>query len=182
MNDILSRHVATTPMLQSSHQASKALTSIREFLAFRLGAEEYGLDILMAQEIRSFEVPTRMANTPSHILGISNLRGVIVPIVDMRIKFNLEQVQYNELTVIIVLNIGGKILGMVVDGVSDVISFESGQLRPVPEFSSVIDHDYLLAVGTVENRMMMLLDIERLMRCADMGLAQETREIRNASE
>lgn len=146
------------------------MTSVREFLAFKLGAEEYGIDILRVQEIRSFEPPTRMANAPAYILGVVNLRGVIVPIVDMRIKFNLEEVKYDTFTVVIVLNIGSQVIGMVVDGVSDVITLAPEQLRPVPELSSSIGSDHLLAIGSLENRMLILLDIEKLMSSADMGL------------
>ena len=110
-----------------------ALTSIREFLAFKLGAEEYGIDILRVQEIRSYEAPTRIANAPDFIKGVVNLRGVIVPIVDMRLKFKLERADYDSFTVVIVLNIGHRVVGMVVDGVSDVITLSAEQLRPVPE-------------------------------------------------
>ena len=145
-------------------------TAIQEFLAFKLGNEEYGMDILRVQEIRSYERPTRLANAPAYIKGMINLRGVIVPIIDMRIKFNLEPVNYDEFTVVIVLNIGQQVFGMVVDGVSDVITFTPAQLRPVPSFSAVIDSDHLLAIGSLENRTLMLIDIEKLMTSADMGL------------
>lgn len=148
--------------------------NIQEFLAFKLGNEEYGIDILRVQEIRSYEAPTRMANAPSFIKGVINLRGVIVPIVDMRLKFNLEQVDYNDFTVVIVLNIGKHVVGMVVDGVSDVITLSSGQLRPVPDFSSAISSDHVMAIGSVEDRMLILLDIEKLMTSADMGLVAQT--------
>jgi purine-binding chemotaxis protein CheW len=146
------------------------LGHIREFLAFKLGAEEYGIDILRVQEIRSFEQPTRIANAPTHVLGVVNLRGTIVPIVDMRVKFNLEQKAYDAFTVVIVLHIGSRVVGMVVDGVSDVITLSPEQLRPVPEFNSSIDSEHLLAIGAVEQRMLILLDIEKLMQSADMGL------------
>ena len=156
----------------SAHGApmSIAATSIREFLAFKLGDEEYGMDILRVQEIRSYEEPTRMANMPAFIKGVVNLRGVIVPIIDMRIKFNLAQVNYNTFTVVIVLNIGKQVVGMVVDGVSDVISLTAGQLRPVPEFSSAISNDHVLAIGSIGARMLILIDIEKLMSSAEMGL------------
>jgi purine-binding chemotaxis protein CheW len=151
-----------------------AITDIREFLAFKLGDEEYGMDILRVQEIRSYEQPTRMANTPAFIKGVINLRGVIVPILDMRVKFNLAQVNYDTFTVVIVLNIGRQVVGMVVDGVSDVITFTPAQLRPVPEFSSTIGSDHLLAIGSIEDRMLILLDIEKLMSSAEMGLVAQT--------
>jgi purine-binding chemotaxis protein CheW len=147
-------------------------TTLREFLAFKLGAEEYGIDILRVQEIRSYEQPTRIANAPSFIKGVVNLRGVIVPIVDMRLKFNLEQADYNDFTVVIVLNIANRIMGMVVDGVSDVITLTPEQLRPVPEFNSSIQSDHLLAIGAIEERMLILVDIDKLMSSAEMGLIE----------
>lgn len=156
------------PQSPSTDRAS--LPSISEFLAFKLGREEYGIDILRVQEIRSYEQPTRMANAPAFIKGVINLRGVIVPIIDMRLKFNLEQVNYDAFTVVIVLNIGHQVVGMVVDSVSDVISLKPEQLCPVPGFSSDIDSDHLLAIGQVDQRMLILLDIEKLMTSPDMGL------------
>ena len=144
--------------------------TISEYLAFKLGNEEYGIDILRVQEIRSFERPTRIANTSAYILGVINLRGVIVPIVDMRIKFNLGQFNYDTFTVVIVLNIGTLIVGMVVDGVSDVITLLPDQLRPVPGISSAIESEHIMAIGSLENRMLILLDIEKLMSSSSMGL------------
>jgi purine-binding chemotaxis protein CheW len=143
---------------------------LNEFLAFKLGAEEYGIDILQVQEIRSFERPTRMANAPEHILGVINLRGVIVPIVDMRIKLQLSPVNYDSFTVVIVLNIGSRVVGMVVDGVSDVITLTPEQLRPVPDISSSVVSDHLLAIGALEDRMLILIDIEKMMSSAELGL------------
>ena len=150
------------------------VTSIREFLAFKLGNEEYGIDILRVQEIRSYEEPTRMANAPVFIKGVINLRGVIVPIMDLRMKFNMEQVKYDSFTVVIVLNIGGRVVGMVVDGVSDVITLTPEQLRPAPEFSSAIGNDHLLAIGSVGDRILILLDIEKLMSSSEMGLIEKS--------
>lgn len=144
--------------------------AIREFLAFKLGAEEYGVDILRVQEIRSYEVPTRMVNAPDFILGVVNLRGVIVPIIDMRIRFGMEEVKYDNFTVVIVLNIGRHVLGMVVDAVSDVISLAPEQMRPVPEFSGAIDAGSVLAIGSVAQRMLILLDIEKVMGADSLGL------------
>ena len=154
--------------------AQQPLTSLREFLAFKLGAEEYGIDILRVQEIRSYEEPTRIANAPAFIKGVVNLRGVIVPIVDMRLKFNLEEARYDSFTVVIVLNIGQRVVGMVVDAVSDVITLTPEQLRPVPEFNSGIDSDHLLAIGAVESRMLILVDIEKLMTSPELGLVEQT--------
>jgi purine-binding chemotaxis protein CheW len=149
-------------------------TNLREFLAFKLGTEEYGIDILRVQEIRSYEEPTRIANAPAFIKGVVNLRGVIVPIIDMRMKFNLEQANYDDFTVVIVLNIGSRVVGMVVDAVSDVITLKPDQLRPVPEFNSSIASDHILAIGAVENRMLILVDIEKLMTSSEMGLIESS--------
>ena len=147
-------------------------TSLREFLAFKLGPEEYGIDILRVQEIRSYEEPTRIANAPAFVKGVVNLRGVIVPIVDMRLKFNLDTVSYDSFTVVIVLNIGNRVIGMAVDAVSDVISLTPKQLRPVPELNSGIATDHLLAIGAIGDRMLILVDIEKLMSSAEMGLLE----------
>jgi len=150
------------------------ITSLREFLAFKLGDEEYGIDILRVQEIRSYEEPTRIANAPAFIKGVVNLRGVIVPIVDMRIRFNLESANYDSFTVVIVLNVANRVVGMVVDAVSDVITLTPDQLRPVPAFNSNIDSDHLLAIGAIDERMLILVDIEKLMTSSDMGLVNDT--------
>jgi len=103
---------------------------------------------------------------------VVNLRGVIVPIVDMRLKFNLEQVNYDNFTVVIVLNIGNRVVGTVVDAVSDVITLTPEQLRPVPEFNSTIASDHLLAIGAVGQRMLILVDIEKLMSSSEVGLIE----------
>lgn len=167
--------VATSnPIAHSTPKSALQELAIREFLAFKLGDEEYGIDILRVQEIRSFERPTRMANAPAYILGVVNLRGVIVPIVDMRIKFNLSEVNYDTFTVVIVLNIGKQVVCMVVDGVSDVITLTPEQLRLVPDFSSSIGSEHLLAIGSVGQRMLILLDIEKLMSSVEMGLVAQT--------
>jgi purine-binding chemotaxis protein CheW len=157
-----------------SRPGAPEVTSLREFLAFKLGDEEYGIDILRVQEIRSYEVPTRIANAPHFIKGVVNLRGVIVPIVDMRLKFNLDSANYDSFTVVIVLNIASRVVGMVVDAVSDVITLTPEQLRPVPEFNSNIEADHLLAIGAIDDRMLILVDIEKLMASSDMGLVEPT--------
>jgi len=148
--------------------------SPREVLSFKLGAEEYGIDILRVQEIRGYEPPTRVANAPEFIKGVVNLRGVIVPVVDMRIRFGLAEVQYNSFTVVIVLNVAGRTVGMVVDSVSDVMELEPGQVKPAPDFNAAIDTSYITGLGTVrhgdEERMLILMDIEQLMRSPEMGL------------
>ena len=141
-----------------------------EFLTFRLGTEEYGIEILKVQEIRGWEQPTTIANSPHFIKGVINLRGTIVPIVDMRIKFNLGDAEYNTFTVVIILNIAGRIVGMVVDAVSDVITLSGDQVRAAPNFASDFDTQYITGLGTVDERMLILIDIEKLMSGQDMGL------------
>lgn len=141
-----------------------------EFLAFTLGEDVYGIDILMVQEIRGYEPVTKIANTPEFIKGVINLRGIIVPVVDMRIKFRLDKVDYNQFTVVIVLNVCGRVIGMVVDGVSDVIALTPDQIHAPPEFGSSLDMQYLRGMATMDGRMIILVDIERLMSANDMEL------------
>lgn len=143
-----------------------------EYLTFTLGAEEYGIDILKVQEIRGYEAVTRIANAPPFIKGVINLRGVIVPIVDLRIKFNLGEPTYDQFTVVIILNIGKRVVGAVVDGVSDVIQLSSESLHPPPEFGSVLDTRFILGLGTVEQRMIIMVDIEQLMTSQEMALIE----------
>jgi purine-binding chemotaxis protein CheW len=152
--------------MQTNHETG----SSSEFLAFSLGDEVYGIDILKVQEIRGYEPVTKIANTPEFIRGVINLRGVIVPIVDMRIKFRLAAVDYNQFTVVIVLNVCGRVIGMVVDGVSDVIALSPEQIHPAPEFGASLDTQYLRGMATMDGRMVILVDIERLMSASDMEL------------
>ena len=158
-------HPAATPSRLGAAPGTHAavLTDIREFLAFKIGSEEYGVDILRVQEIRSYEKPTTIANAPADLKGVVNLRGVIVPIIDLRLKLGLTTVQYDHLTVVIVLNIGQRVVGVVVDGVSDVLTLEREQLRPVPALRGDFDPEHLLAIGSVGKRMLILLDIEKFL-------------------
>ncbi len=143
-----------------------------EYLTFRLGTEEYGIDILKVQEIRGYEQPTRIAGAPPFIKGVVNLRGVIVPIVDLRIKFGLGTVEYNSFTVVIILNIAKKVVGVVVDQVSDVIELAAKDIRQAPTFSeAVVESTFIQGIGQVEGRMLILTDIERLLTASEMGLA-----------
>jgi purine-binding chemotaxis protein CheW len=151
------------------------LRTLREFLTFSLGKEQYAIDILKVQEIRSYESVTRIANTPPFIKGVINLRGVIVPIVDMRIKMNLGEAAYDEFTVAIILNIGKRIVGVVVDAVSDVVTLTDDDIHPPPEFGT-FDTQYLLGLATVEEGMLILMDIERLMTSAEMDLMENVSE------
>ena len=153
----------------------------REYLSFKLGAEEYGIDILKVQEIRGYEPPTRIANAPAFIKGVVNLRGVIVPIVDLRMKLGCPSAEYNSFTVVIVLNVKGRVVGAVVDSVSDVLELGAASIKPAPEMSSAIDASYITGIGAIKSgsgddtheRMLILMDIEALMASSDMGLIDQ---------
>jgi purine-binding chemotaxis protein CheW len=155
---------------ESGNSTNDGVTNAKEFLTFVLGNEEYGLEILKVQEIRGYDAVTKIANTPDFIKGVVNLRGRIVPIVDLRIKFNLGKVEYNEFTVVIILNLNGRIVGMVVDGVSDVMSLQPNQIRAVPDIVASIDTKYIVGLASVEEKMFILVDIEQLMSSTDMEL------------
>lgn len=158
---------------RSSEAVGKAEEPANEFLTFRLGEESYGIEILKVQEIRGYETPTAIANAPAFIKGVINLRGVIVPVLDLRIKFTLPQASYDEFTVVIILNVAGRVVGVVVDSVSDVLTLAADTIRPTPEFSSAtFDTRYITGLSSVEGRMLILLDIEKLMTGADMALVE----------
>ena len=157
--------------MQANHEQTASEAS-RELLTFTLGSEEYGIDILKVQEIRGYEAVTTIANAPEFIKGVINLRGIIVPIVDMRIKFKLGSVTYDETTVVIILNVANRVVGMVVDGVSDVTTLKAEEIKPAPEFGSNLDTKYLQGLGTVDERMIILVDIEKLMTSRDMELIE----------
>lgn len=154
----------------NTRQVRHAATG-REYLTFRLGSEEYGIDILKVQEIRSYEPPTKIANAPAYLKGVVNLRGVIVPIVDLRMRFGCEQVEYNGFTVSIILNVKGRVVGTVVDAVSDVIELPGEAVKPAPEMSSAVDAKFITGLGQVGERMLILLDIESLILSPSLGLA-----------
>ena len=149
----------------------------QEFLIFTLGDEEYGIDILKVQEIRGYDQVTRIANTPAFIKGVTNLRGLIVPILDLRVKFAQEDVIYNENTVVIVLNFENRVVGIVVDGVSDVLSLSHDQIRPAPEFAVTMSTEYLTGLGSLGDRMLILVDIEKLLSSEEMALVDSVTKI-----
>lgn len=145
-----------------------------EFLTFSLGDEEYGVDILKVQEIRGYDTVTRIPDTPDFVKGVINLRGTIVPVIDMRLKFRLANADYNNFTVMIILNVARRVVGMVVDSVSDVMQLGVEQIRPAPEFGGSIDTRFITGLGTLNDRMLILVDIERLLRSEDMALLPAT--------
>lgn len=157
-------------MSQAIEGGGKETVAPREYLTFRLDQEEYGIDILKVQEIRGYEKPTRIANAPEFIKGVVNLRGTIVPIIDMRLKFNCARAEYNSFTVVIILNLRSRIVGIVVDSVSDVMELAAENIKAAPEIESSIDSSAVVGLGSVGDRMLILLDIEKLMSSIDMGL------------
>lgn len=153
-------------------EANGTVVANNEFLTFTLGSEEYGIDILKVQEIRGYDSVTKIANTPNFIKGVINLRGTIVPIVDLRIKFNLGEPTYDQFTVVIILNVAKRVVGVVVDSVSDVLTLDREQIREAPSFSDTIKTDYLLGLGSIDERMLILVDIEKMMTGSEMALVE----------
>jgi purine-binding chemotaxis protein CheW len=159
--------------MQTIQAGSEAAQAGREYLSFVLGEAQYCIDILKVQEIRTYEEPTRIANTPEFIKGVMNLRGNIVPIIDLRVKFGLPEPRYDSQTVVIVLNVAKRTVGVVVDGVSDVIALPAAAIRPPPELGGALDMRYLQGLATVGDQMLILIDIERLMSSRDMAIVDE---------
>ncbi|BDT66814.1 chemotaxis protein CheW [Comamonadaceae bacterium OS-1] len=154
-----------TPAASARPDSSPSLPN--EYLLFRLGSVEYGIDILKVQEIRGYEQPTRIANAPDYLKGVLHLRGVIVPVMDLRVKLAQEQANFDSLTVTVILNLEKSPVGVVVDSVSDVIVLAPEQIRPTPHFDGDINADHILGLGTLgesdEERMLILLDIEKML-------------------
>ena len=150
--------------------ADNIVNDTTEVLSFKLGGEEYAISILKVQEIRGYDAVTRIANAPDYLKGVVNLRGIIVPIVDMRIKFNVGQATYDPFTVVIILNINGHTIGMVVDSVSDVVTLTPDQVKPAPDLGATVSGEYLQGLGTLGERMLILMDIDKLLGSEEMGL------------
>ncbi|BEV71895.1 MULTISPECIES: chemotaxis protein CheW [unclassified Paludibacterium] len=159
-----------------------ALAAARELLVFTLGAEQYAIDILKVQEIRGYESVTRIAGAPNFIKGVVNLRGSIVPIVDMRLKFDLGDASYTPFTVVIILNVLSRTVGIVVDGVSDVIQLKPEAIRPAPEFGAAVDTAYIEGLTPVGDSMVIVMDIERLMSSAEMSLMEVERHAQSGQQ
>ncbi|MBO9883161.1 MULTISPECIES: chemotaxis protein CheW [Xanthomonas] len=140
-----------------------------EFLSFTLGEEHYGVDILKVQEIRGYDSVTRVPDAPEYIKGVINLRGTIVPVIDLRLKLRLKEARYDAFTVMIVLNVENRVVGIVVDSVSDVIPLNQEQIRPTPEFGAAVDTRFISGIGTQDDKMLILLDIETLLDSAEFG-------------
>jgi len=168
----IAQHEAQRAVSAAAASAARHSARPGEYLTFRLGSEEYGIDILRVQEIRSYEQPTRIANAPAFLKGVVNLRGVIVPIIDLRLKLNCDTAEYNHFTVVIVLNVRGRVVGAVVDSVSDVLQLGGDTIRPAPQTNATIDTTFITGIGSVAERMLILMDIEALMSSAEMGLIE----------
>lgn len=162
--------------LSTGAASLKADAKPQEYLVFQLGKEEFGVDILKVQEIRGCDRVTRIPSVPDFITGVTNLRGVIVPIVDLRIRFHLPEVTQDENTVVIILNLNDRIVGIVVDGVVDVLSMTEDQIKPAPDVASVLAGRYLLGLGVLDNRMIILVNIEKLLSREEMDLMDSVME------
>jgi len=164
-------------MRHDNTRSNRSGSQAAEFLSFRLGSEAYGIDILKVQEIRGYEQPTRLANAPDYLRGVLNLRGVIVPVIDLRVKFGMADVPFNTHTVTIVLTVLGRVVGVVVDSVSDVIELDPSQIRPAPEFTDAACVEHVVGMASPDashpEHMIILMDIEKLMGSADMGLLEQ---------
>ncbi|PYG03451.1 MULTISPECIES: chemotaxis protein CheW [unclassified Thioalkalivibrio] len=138
-----------------------------QYLTFILADEEYGVDILRVQEIKGWERPTPLPNTPDYIRGVINVRGMIVPIIDMRLRFGMEPLEYGPTTVVIMLRVISedreRVMGIVVDAVSEVYSIGDDNLQPAPDFGTRIGIDFVRGLATVEEKMILVLDIDTLL-------------------
>ena len=159
---------------EQKKDADSQNSTTHEYLTFILGDEHYGLDIMKVREIRGYEPVTKIANAPPFIKGVLNLRGDIVPIVDLRLKFAVGEASYNEFTIVIMLHINDRIVGIVVDAVSDVINMKASEIKPPPEFGVAFDSQYLYGLAPVNEQMIILLNIEKLISSQELGLFDST--------
>lgn len=153
----------------------------QQFLTFMLAGEEYGVDILRVQEIKGWDSVTKIPNTPDYIRGVINLRGTIVPIIDMRLRFNLEQLEYGATTVVIVVKVlsdSGKsrTMGIIVDGVSDVYNIAEEEVKPAPDFGTAVDTNFVKGLTTVNEKMVILLDIDHMCNSAELKVIDSVSE------
>lgn len=146
-------------------------TDGNQYLTFTLGDEHYGVEILRVQEIKGYTAVTRIPNTPGYIKGVLNLRGTIVPIIDLRTKFSMEQVEYSKVTVIIVLEVKGRTMGIIVDAVSDVLNIPSKDVQPPPDFGHAVDVSFLSGIGKSGDKLVALLDIDKVLSVGEIEQA-----------
>lgn len=158
-----------------------AETRSNEYLLFYLGDEEYAVDIRQVREIRGYEPVTRIVNTPKFLKGVINLRGEVVPIIDLRIRFHLPEVSYTPFTVVIILNIADKTMGIVVDGVSDVTGFSKADIRPLPDAGLSIDQCFMTELASIDDRLIVLLNIEKMLDRQELSLLNVTADMSTAN-
>ena len=158
---------------------TQATSPAGEYLTFRLGSEEYGIDILRVQEIRSYERPTRLAQSPDFIKGVIDLRGRIVPILDLRLKLGCTEAHYTDFTVVIILDIGATVIGAVVDAVADVVSLAPELIKPAPQFERQgnVDPAFVTGIASMGDRMLIVMDIEALLSSDEIGLVAKANSV-----
>jgi purine-binding chemotaxis protein CheW len=164
-------NVQMRDMAGMTHTTGASVGNGNQFLSFVLGKEEYGIDILKVQEIRGYSAITAIPNTPAYIRGVINLRGAVVPIVDLRAKFGLAATDYDKFTVIIVVTIGTRVAGLIVDAVSDVLNIARSDVEPTPEFGGAVDTSFITGMAKVADKLVLLLDIDRVVASADVAAA-----------
>jgi len=171
---------ANIQMDQSVIGGAELDENTQQFLTFILGGEEYGVDILRVQEIKGWDAVTQVPNTPEYVRGVINLRGTIVPIIDLRIRFNMEQLEYGPTTVVIVLKVlsgdTSRIMGIVVDGVSDVYNMKKDQIKPAPDFGDGIDASFVKGLATVDEKMVIIIDIDFMLNSNELASVNKIAE------
>lgn len=173
-NDTLNR----SPNLQSSEALVNTAGAQRdEVLSFHLADEEYAVDILRVQEIRGWGKVTRIPRMPDYVQGVLNLRGAVVPVIDLRLRFGLESIAYGPTTVIIIVSVNGeeknRDMGIVVDAVSDVYALEPNELKPAPEFGSTLQDHFLKGLISKEEKMIIVLDIDRILNSDELAVLED---------
>lgn len=156
-----------TPMASTDGMAEQDGTN-QQYLTFTLDSETYGVDILKVQEIRGWTQETPIPNSPEFIRGVVNLRGSIVPVFDMRNRFNMSATEFTQYTVVIVVNVQGRTVGIVVDAVSDVVDYNEEDINPAPDFGSSIDSSFINGLATVDDKMVIILNIDRMLQSCEL--------------
>ena len=162
----------------TSHETEK---EFKELLTFFLAGEEYGVDILRVQEIKGWDSVTNIPNTPEYIRGVINIRGSIVPIIDMRLRFNLEKKEYTATTVVIILSVVSKgnddrIMGVVVDAVSDVYNVPINDVKASPDFGTAVDTEFVTGLATIDEKMIIVLNIDHMLNAAELAVVDTLSE------
>lgn len=134
-----------------------------QYLTFTLGQEEYGVEILKVQEIKGYSPVTPIPSTPSYVKGVMNLRGTVVPVVDLRAKLAMPEAEYNQFTVIIVVKVGDRVMGVIVDAVSDVLNIPRADVQAPPDFGAQVDARFISGMAKAAEKLVVLLDIERVL-------------------